>query len=382
MRSVITLHLGRPYEGVELHLRLPATQDEIDLKLTELDDYAEDLSKPVEIREVECEIVGIRQYLRMADLSREGELEKLNALAGRIEGMDERQKNLLWGALDSEPVNGLDDVLRISEHLDDYVLLPNIRTDAELGRFLVDTGYKDFPENVQPYLDYRAIGAEYCAEHGGAYSAEGFIRRKGSVEQTAEDRPALITLHLHTLEAPGTTGMPYRLPLPATDEELDRAKDELGVDHFTEATIDKIEFGRSELEELIPQDCFCVEDANELALGIEEMMQKDGELLKYLSVLSVMLPETLSDALHLAIDLDDFERVTENAYEYGEQVLRRIGAGDEIIEAIDGYMDFEKLGEDSMVEDGVRRTEFGLIRRCSRPFPEEAQGQELGGIQL
>ena len=382
MSNVITLHLGRRFESAELHLHLPATQNEIDQKLTDLDDYAEDLSKPIEIRDVECEIVGIRQYLRMADLSREGELEKLNALAKRIEGLDERQRNILWGALDSESVNGFDDVLRISEHLDDYVLLPNINSDAELGRFLVDTGYKDVPENVQPYLDYRAIGIEYYAEHCGAYSPGGYVRRKGSVEQAARDRPALITLHLRTLEVPGTAGKPYRLPLPATEEELDRAKDELGVDYFTEATIDKIEFGRPELEQLIPQDCFCVEDANELALGIEEMMQKDGELLKYLSVLSVMQPETLSDALHLAIDLDDYERVTENAYEYGEQVLRRIGADDEIIEAIDGYMDFERFGEDSMVEDGVRRTGFGLVRCCSRPFPEEAQGQQLGGIQL
>lgn len=114
MSNVITLRLGRPYEGVELHLRLPATQEEIDQKLTELDDYAEDLSKPVEIRDVDCEIVGVRQYLRMADPSREGELEKLNALAGKIAGMDERQRNVPWGALDSESVNSLDDVLRIS----------------------------------------------------------------------------------------------------------------------------------------------------------------------------------------------------------------------------------------------------------------------------
>ena len=43
-------------------------------------------------------------------------------------------------------------------------------------------------------------------------------------------------------------------------------------------------------------------------------------------------------------------------------------------------MDFEKLGEDAMVEDGVRRTEFGLIRRCSSPFAEETQAMEMGGL--
>lgn len=40
-------------------------------------------------------------------------------------------------------------------------------------------------------------------------------------------------------------------------------------------------------------------------------------------------------------------------------------------------MDFEKLGEDAMVEDGVRETEFGLVRRCSSPFPEFVREQQM-----
>ena len=128
------------------------------------------------------------------------------------------------------------------------------------------------------------------------------------------------------------------------------------------------------------KDCICVEDANELALGIEEMQQRDGELLKFLAVLSVEQPETMSDALRFAINLDDYERITEGTYEYGQAVLRRHGADDELLEAMDGYMDFEKLGEDAMVEDGVRQTEFGLVRRCSTPFPEETQSMQMGGM--
>ena len=378
MSNVITLYLGRRYENVELHLYLPATEDEIEQRLTQLDDYAEDPSKPVEIRDVDCEIVGVRQYLRMADLSREGELKKLNTLAGMIEDMDERQRNTLWGALDSESISGLDDVLRVAKHLDQYVFLPNITSDIELGRILVDTGYKVFHESVQPYLDYRAIGAEYYADHGGAYTSYGYVKRRESSQvQSIERSDALITIHLRTLEATGTVGRTYCLSLPADEDELDMAKDKLGVDYFTEATIDKIEFGEPYLEELIPQDCFCVEDANELALGIEEMMQRDGELLKYLAVLSVMEPETLADALRLAIDLDDYERVPEDTEEYGKQVFRRLGADDEIIGAIENYMDFERLGEDSMVEDGVRQTEFGLIRCISEPFDEPEYGQKM-----
>ena len=59
-------------------------------------------------------------------------------------------------------------------------------------------------------------------------------------------------------------------------------------------------------------------------------------------------------------------------------MLRRIGADDEIIDTIDGYMDFAQLGTDSLAEDGVRRTESGLVRRLSNPFPPEPEiGQTM-----
>lgn len=161
---------------------------------------------------------------------------------------------------------------------------------------------------------------------------------------------------------------------------LKEIQDASNADILLVHTIVKVEFGKPYLAELIPQECICVEDANELALGIEEMQQRDGELLKNLAVLSVEQMETLTDALRVAVNLDDYERITEGTYEYGQSVLRRIGADDELIDTIDGYMDFEKFGEDSMVEDGVRQTEFGLIRRCSHPFPEETQTMQMGGM--
>ena len=185
--SIITLHLGRRFESAELHLHLPAAPEEIAEKLTWLDDYAEDLIKPVELRDVSCEIVGIRQYLQQADLSREGELEKLNALAEKIEGMDWRQKDLLWGALDCESISNLDDVLRVVDELDQYELLGDIRNDRDLGAHLVETGWKQFPDYVLPYLDYAAIGLEYRSEHGGSFNGGGYVRKKDMDRQMEED---------------------------------------------------------------------------------------------------------------------------------------------------------------------------------------------------
>ena len=183
--SAITLHLGRRFESEELHLQLPAAPDKIEKQLTLLDDYAEDLSKPVELRDVDCVIEGIRQYLRQADLSREGELDRLNALAEKIEGMDRQQRDLLWGALDSESIGSLDDVLRVANSLDQYELLKDIRCDRDLGAHLVEVGWKKFPADVLPYLDYAAIGLDYRTDHGGSFNGGGYVRKKDMDRQMA-----------------------------------------------------------------------------------------------------------------------------------------------------------------------------------------------------
>ena len=138
------------------------------------------------------------------------------------------------------------------------------------------------------------------------------------------------------------------------------------IEDFAQATIYQPIYGMDPMAGILPMDCVSVEDANELAQMIREM--PDADLLKYLAVLSAEQPENFPSALRLALELDDYERITEGTYEYGQSVLRRIGADDEIIDAIDGYMDFEKLGEYSMLEDGVRQTEYGMVRRLSQPF--------------
>ena len=81
--------------------------------------------------------------------------------------------------------------------------------------------------------------------------------------------------------------------------------------------------------------------------------------------------------MKLSIELDDYERVPDDPEEYGKQVLERIGADEELISTLDGFADFEALGNFYMQEDGVRRTEFGLIRRFSAPFPEVQEGLQM-----
>lgn len=229
----------------------------------------------------------------------------------------------------------------------------------------------DFPKDTWPYLDYAGLGAKYYSEHGGAYTANGYVKRRENFPALAlnAERPTIIRLTL------ATSKDTISLSLPAADERLEQAKRALRVDDFAQASISGIQFSNPTLADLISADSISVEEANELAVWLQQMEQQDGEMAKYFAVLEVEQPDTFSQALTIAMDADDYELVPEDMDEYGKQVLRRIGADEELLDTIDGYMNFTQLGQDSMQEDGVRRTEFGLVRRLSAPYPQQ---EEIG----
>ena len=353
-------------EGYGVGLELPATADIVAVRLSEL---KEGLDGAVKIDGVGSPIPNLGQYVKHVDPERKEDLEKLNALAKRIDNMTEREQQIFSGALDAESVGGLDDVLSIANSLDAYTFLPNICSDRDLGVFLVDTGYIDSPEHLRPYINYEGVGAEYYADFGGAYSPFGYVRRKDTEQQLDPDKKTVFTAHLQANDRR------YILKLPASDAGLEAAKRVLGVDDFCEMELVSLEYNIPYLKEQLPQDCFSVVDADKLALEIESMWHTDGELLKYLSALCIEEPSTFQEALEIAYHIGDYERITEGTYEYGQNVLRRIGADDEIIDTIDGYMDFERFGMDMMDEDNVQQTEFGMVRRINKPAPSQQQGQ-------
>ena len=171
----------------------------------------------------------------------------------------------------------------------------------------------------------------------------------------------------------------YTLVLPADEEYLDAVKDYLDIDVFADAMLCDIRFKVPYIGELIRDtDCPAVEDYNDFAEALEDIWQKDGMLLTYAAVLEAERPDTLRGACELLRNLDNYQRITEDAYGYGQQRLQEtLGLDDEAIYELDGYMDFEKYGQDCMENDGVTKTEFGLLRRLDPPFPEQTQGQQM-----
>ena len=189
-----------------------------------------------------------------------------------------------------------------------------------------------------------------------------------------ENRDEMLRMTLHIDGKPDCI-----LVLPADEEYLDAVKAYLDIDVFADAMLCDIRFKVPYIGELIrDSDCPAVEDYNDFAEALEDIWQQDGALLTYAAVLEAEKPETLHRACELLRNLDNYQRITEGAYGYGQQRLQEtLELDDEAIYELDGYMDFEQYGQDRMENDGVTETEFGLLRRLDPPFPEQRQGQQM-----
>ena len=170
----------------------------------------------------------------------------------------------------------------------------------------------------------------------------------------------------------------YTIVLPADEEYLDAVKAYLDIDVFADAMLCDIRFKVPYIGELIcDTDCPAVEDYNDFAEALEGIWQKDGMLLTYAAILDAERPDTLHRARELLQEMDNYQRIVDT-YSYGQQRLQEtLGLDDEAIYELDGYMDFEKYGQDCMENDCVTKTEFGLLRRLDSPFPEQRQGQQM-----
>ena len=363
----------RMWKGIlnseEATITFPTTLAEVQKEMRGLEEFGKSYG-PVRGVGGEGPAQVLNGRVRVDDLNTEAGIQNLNQLAELIDHMGIEKLELLNGALALERAKNLNDVLHTIAGLDQYEIFPRLKTDEDLGHFLVDTapitGKFSFPKEAKPYLDYDKIGAEQRKVLGGVFTPHGLVKRRETV-LVQEEAPGTMRLALKTTERS------YSLALPASDKQLEQAKRSLGVEDFAQAEITAAKFSSPYLAELLPLDTVSVEDANALALCLQEMEQEDGELMKFCAALEAEQPDTFTKALNIAMNQDDYERVPEDMEKYGKQVLRRAGADDEVIDTIDGYMDFTRLGEDSMVEDGVRRTEFGLVRRLSSPFPPEPE---------
>ena len=346
---LLTLSRGKGEETVRL--QLPASPAEIGETFAFLDRISLDTTATA-ILDVSSNVPVLYRCLYDVDVEDSEQFQKLQKLAERTEALSPAKAAIFSGALDAECVWNLEGALTVADRLDD--------------RF-------------KPYINYARVGAEYREKHGGEYSSGNYVQKKTPELLENERLDGVFRIWMENPCPVRVQSETAQITLPATFEQLESARQLLGVDSLNMAKLTRVEALRPYLGEYLPLQGMDLrlEQLDELAENIRIMDQEDGALLKYLSVLEVEQPATLQEALRFSIELDDYERVPDDPEEYGKQVLERIGADEELISTLDGFTDFEAMGNFYMREDGVRRTEFGLLRKLSDPFPEVQDGLQM-----
>lgn len=137
---MVTLFLRQGENGKQVLLSFPATT------LTEIADVAatmeslKSMSKTVTIHGAASEVMNLGLYLSGVDLAAEGEVERIDQLADRLEHMSEVDCDKFAGMLDANSISGTRDILRLTEHLDDYVILPGCSSAQSIGKYLHNNG--------------------------------------------------------------------------------------------------------------------------------------------------------------------------------------------------------------------------------------------------
>ena len=145
---MVTLFLRQDETGKQVLLSFPTTtpaeKEDVDRTLEKL----KSVSKTVTIQGAASEVMNLGLYLSGVDLAAEGEVERINQLAERLEHMSEVDCDKFAGMLDANSISGTKDISQLTERLDDYVILPGCGSAQSIGKYLVGCGAFPVPEKL------------------------------------------------------------------------------------------------------------------------------------------------------------------------------------------------------------------------------------------
>jgi antirestriction protein len=107
------------------------------------------------------------------DNSNFGEYESISEMNGLAEQLADWDEDVIMAATS---VWSIEEIL---EHeCDDYMLLPDVHTDYDLGYYWIEeSGCYDLSNmgNLSNYIDYKAFGRDVRLESNGGYTAYGYV---------------------------------------------------------------------------------------------------------------------------------------------------------------------------------------------------------------
>lgn len=335
---------------------------------------------PLEVIDVESAIPNLKKYI-LADKD-ELRISQLSLLAHKLSVMGFINQDKFIGALEIEQVNGMEDIQRIADSLDNYELFPDVSSEKDLGIYLVESGDVEIPQSALQYIDYSKVGYEYLVNHSCAYGNNCLIVKKNDTEM---NHGVIFKLQVISDYYTENGASPIKIFLPESPEKLAAVAERLRLSdmNINSCRIVEISSTIADLNDLLPETNN-ITALNNLAIEIEHLSQLEGELVGLRAVLQAEIPDTVEEMLEIVYKLDDYELIdSTEPYHYGYYMLYEADHEErdlEITEEVKNFIDVAKYGKWRMEKDGVRETDFGLVRRLSEPFePEESMNMKIGG---
>ena len=184
---MVTLFLRQGETGKQVLLSFPVTTPAEKEDVAATMESLKSMSKTVTIQGAASEVMNLGLYLSGVDLAAEGEIERINQLAERLERMSEVDCDKFAGMLDANKISGTKDILRLTEHLDDYVILPGCSSAQSIGKYLMDCGVAPVLKQLCKTIDYETVGRLFLDAHSGAACSRGYVVRNEHLPQAVLD---------------------------------------------------------------------------------------------------------------------------------------------------------------------------------------------------
>ena len=184
---MVTLFLRQGENGKQVLLSFPVTTPAEKENVVATLETLKSMSKTVTIHGAASEVMNLGLYLSGVDLATDGEVDRINQLAERLEHMSEVDCDKFVGMLDANKISGTKDILQLTEHLDDYVILPGCSSAQSIGKYLMDCGVAPTLKQLCNAVDYEAVGQIFLDTHSGAACSRGFVVRNENLPQAVLD---------------------------------------------------------------------------------------------------------------------------------------------------------------------------------------------------
>lgn len=107
-------------------------------------------------------------------------IDGLNWLASRLEALDEKELATVQAAMAVGNYWRISDVIDLTYNTEFYVLVPNVHTEADLGRYyLHDSGMVQMPEEWKTGIDAARFGAHIMEQEKGRFTPQGYLVPSG-----------------------------------------------------------------------------------------------------------------------------------------------------------------------------------------------------------